>query len=523
MRAIPAFILGALALLLAGLPYVAGYITAPRGATFLGALNNLGDVGQYLAAIRQGMEGHLLYTNQYTSLRVSPVLMYPLYTAAGFLLQPIRLAPVAAYHLLHVLAVLALLAALWRCCSAFLPARRVAAFALALFGGGLYLPVLLVSGLIHLPFAPVALTAPELSAFAALLLSPHGALGLAAEVWALTGYLLWRRDGHLRHLGGLALGGLALGLCYPFGLPVLLAVVGVDAASYWLPLGSPAGSRLRAVPAGLFPVALALLPALGVALYYEVLFHHDPLWGASNMLRLPPPGLALLLAAFGPLLALGLGPALWSRALRRSLLSSPAGRLALIWAAVNGLLLLAPLPQSERLLNGWTVPLALLAAVALGSARRPRTTRRVVVALSLSNVMMALLYLSLTLTGRNAAYYAPAPETAAVTWLAAHTGPADVVMASAGSGNLIVSAARCRVVSGQNFETFNWAAAQRDVLAFYAPHTPAAARRSIVYRYGVTFVLVGPYERALGDFVPAKGYRLAYAYGPVRIFAVEGV
>jgi hypothetical protein len=283
-----------------------------------------------------------------------------------------------------------------------------------------------------------------------------------------------------------------------------------------------AGAR-RAVPAGLVPVALALLPALGVALYYEALFHHDPLWGASNMLRLPPPGLALLLAAFGPLIALGLGPALFSPARRRSLLSSPAGGLALTWAIVNGLLLLAPLPQSERLLNGWTVPLALLTATALGSVRRPRTTRRVVVALSLSNVMMALLYLSLTLTGRNAAYYAPASETAAVRWLAAHTGPGDVVMASAGSGNLIVSAARCRVVSGQNFETFNWASVQRDVLAYYAPRTPDMARRSILRRYGVTFVLAGPYERALGRFIPAKGYRPVYAYGPVRIFAVEAV
>ena len=79
------------------------------------------------------MEGHLLYTNQYTSLRVSSVLMYPLYTAAGLLLRPTHLPPVAAYHLLHLLAALALLAALWRCCGALLPARRVTAFALAVF------------------------------------------------------------------------------------------------------------------------------------------------------------------------------------------------------------------------------------------------------------------------------------------------------------------------------------------------------------------------------------------------------
>src|SRR5919202_5168539 len=64
------YVLAAVALALAVLPYAAGYLAAPRGMIFLGALNNLGDTGQYLAALRQGTEGHLLYVNQYTSLRV---------------------------------------------------------------------------------------------------------------------------------------------------------------------------------------------------------------------------------------------------------------------------------------------------------------------------------------------------------------------------------------------------------------------------------------------------------------------
>jgi len=68
--------LTALAIVLAALPYIAGFLFAPHGAVFLGALNNLGDTGQYLAALRQGAAGHLLYANQYTSLRAAPILMY---------------------------------------------------------------------------------------------------------------------------------------------------------------------------------------------------------------------------------------------------------------------------------------------------------------------------------------------------------------------------------------------------------------------------------------------------------------
>jgi len=228
-----AFLLSAVALLLAALPYIAGFAAAPRGTVFLGALNNVGDTGQYLAAIRQGMDAagvsRLLYIDQYSSLRVVPVLMYPFYTVAGVVFSPFHPSVMAVYQLLHVLAAVALLGALWRFCRAVSPGGSpVLAYALALFGGGLYAPALLLSGVVRLPIAPVALTAPELSLFATLLISPHGAAGLAAQLWALAGYLRWRRHGRVRDLAALALGGLALGLCYPFGIVVLVAVVAVD-------------------------------------------------------------------------------------------------------------------------------------------------------------------------------------------------------------------------------------------------------------------------------------------------------
>jgi hypothetical protein len=374
-----------------------------------------------------------------------------------------------------------------------------------------------------------------------LLNSPHGTLGLAAELWALAGYVLWRRGETREGLSALGIGGLALGLCYPFGLVVLLAIVAVHVL---LCLGWERRSLLA-----LLAPALALLPAAGIALYYALLFHSDPLWGGSNMLRLPSPSLAVLLAAYGPLLALAIPAALHylqtaqpqfirvGRPRHRGQetpqggVSGPsansyepqtqAGGLLLTWAVVNGLLVLAPLPQSERLLNGWSVALALLAAMAL---RRLSNVgrRRWVLGLCCSNVALALLYLTVTLHGSNATYYAPRSEMAAVDWLARHTNGNDVVMASAGSGNLIVSAAPCRVVVGQNFETFHWAAAQRDVQRYYSATTASSERAAILRRQKVTLVLAGPYEHSLGRYTPAgRGYRLLYHVGPVRIVAVE--
>ncbi len=628
----PPKLLSVAVLVLCALPYAAGFLAAPRGSVFPGALNNLGDTGQYLAAIRQGAEGHLLYVNRYTSTTVAPALIYPLYTAAGLLAAPLRLSPLVIYLALHAVAPLALLVALWRLCRVAVPAQPQLAFAVALLGGGLYFPVLLLSGMMSLPFAPAVLTAPELSLFATLLISPHGALGLAAELWAFASYMLWRRHGLARHLTHLAVAGLALGLCYPFGVAVLLAVVGVDAAlRYILPdrrlpatkvvWQEPATQVAQGIDAPQDTsvsvlchatkvagrtydsrLILALLPTLGLALYYAALFHAPP-WGASNMVHLPPPDIAVLAAAFGPLLLAALpavmttpatarpdrhvrrrgglvrmvawqttptavgggtgwleagapsgydadttvrletgGPGSHERvsvsvphptavgphfAMRpqpqapvRSQAPGPA-RVIVVWAVVNPLLLLLPLPQAGRLVSGWSVALALLAAVTLGGMR-PVAVRRLVAALALSNVTLALLYLAMTWRAANPAYYAPTDETAAVQWLAAHAGPTDVVMASAGSGNLVVSMARCRVVVGQNFETFDWARAQRDARDFYDPMTAPVSRAAIVRRQHVTLVMAGPYERALGGFNPGgPGYRLVYAGGTVRVYAVR--
>jgi len=311
---------------------------------------------------------------------------------------------------------------------------------------------------------------------------------------------------------------------------VLLPVVGVDSLLAFFgerrrpPSGAEAifGERRRPPSgAGVILPALALLPAFGLALYYAALFRYDPHWGASGMLRLPPPSVPVLAAAFGPLVALAL-PIVWRQARRRSPGGTSGLRLMAVWAIVTPLLLLLPVPQGERLLSGWSVALALLGAASLGrlGARR---ARRYVLLLSFSNVMLALLYLAVALGGSNRAYYAPAGEAAAVRWLASHTGPDDVVIASAGSGNLIVAAAPCRVVVGQNFETIGLGQAQRDVARFYDPATGGRERAAIVRRQRVTLALAGPYERALGGFVPyGRGYRQVYSdrAGTIRVFAV---
>ena len=198
------------------------------------------------------------------------------------------------------------------------------------------------------------------------------------------------------------------------------------------------------------------------------------------------------------------------------------GRLTLTWAVVNGLLLLAPLPQSERLLNGWTVPLALLSRRRWApSSPAHDAPRRGALALQRHD---ALLYLSLTLTGRTPPTMAPASETAAVTWLAAHTGPGDVVMASAGqreSDRLGGALPRRQRPELRDFQLGQGPARCSSVLcaAHHCRGTPVHRAPLPASRSSSEYLRAGAGALHARD----KGYRPVYTYGPVRIFAVEGI
>ncbi len=525
----PAFGLAVAVLAFCIAPYAVAYLTIPPGFVFAGAFNNLGDTGQYLAALRQGGQGQVLYTNQYTSLTVAPVLIYPLYTVWGLAFSPLRLPAIVLYHLLHLVSVVALLAALWAFCVATVPGRPRRSFIAALCAGGLYLPVLLLSGVVILPFAPAALTAPEFTPLTMALNSPHGALGLAALLTAFSAYLTLASSDALpavrrRAPFVLAASGVLLGLCYPFALVVLFAVIG---ATIVVRLVVSLRSKETARPASIegLRVAVALAPAFGLALYDAALFHGPP-WGASNMVRLPPPDLLVLVAAFGPLALLalrGVGKALSSKRRSPTVVRAPVSTLLVAWAVAVPLLALCPLPQTERLFSGWSIPLALLTIVGL-ERLGDRWARRIVLLLALSPLALPLLYAASASGGKNAAYDVPADEVRTADWIALHAGPADVVMSSAGSGSSIVAAARSRVVVGQNFETFDWTRAQQDVARFYAAATSEHDRVAVLQRHQVSFVVYGPYESALDPHPlvvsPRDGLRLVHIQGAVRVYAV---
>jgi hypothetical protein len=126
-------------------------------------------------------------------------------------------------------------------------------------------------------------------------------------------------------------------------------------------------------------------------------------------------------------------------------------------------------------------------------------------------------------------YYTPTGVVRAAQWLGNHAGTNDVVLSSPGLGNLVPEYCSCRVLVGQNFESFDRVRRLAEVTRFYrAPNAEAALRvLTAMAERGdrVTLIVFSAYERELGRLapVPPKGYHILYRAQGVTILGRQTV
>ncbi len=381
----------------------------------------------------------------------------------------------------------------------------------ALFGGGLgWLALPWLSGNAGPPLADfwVAEAYPFLSALA----NAHFPWALAALVWLLTP----RR----RAWWGTVLVALALVLLSPFGWALATLVLGLEgllAAGEALPdegaVRTAAGLARRFVRTAAGRAALAV--ALGggpYALYLGWALHTDPvlrLWTAQNRTPLLPWwNLALAFSPALTLAGLGLAPA-WRRQ-----------RCLVLWAGVTLLFVLLPFGVQRRFLIGWYVPLVGLAV--LGLARFPWGRRATLAAWALS-LPTLLLFVPGALSAARThprGPYLPRDEAQAMHWLAQHTEPDALILASPATGPFIPALTGRRVLYGHPMETVNALKWRELTHGFFAGCLDVQEAHRLVEAEGVDWIYYGPAEQALGGFPLGVGVRQAARIGRVVIYRV---
>jgi len=472
-----------------------GFRQTPPGDSYHGFIMLSEDGSQYLAAIRQGAQGLLLFRDQFTTRPVPPIFMYPLYMWAGRLFAPLHLAPAIVFDILHVAAAIGLVAATWVFARTFAPRNARVAYAFTLFGASLtLLPIALSGGRSVLPY----LTG-DLGTMQALLFSPHECAGLAAQALCLVAY--HRLHGPRRATALLVSLGF-LGCTYPFTLPIMLAVLALD--TLWNAID------VRCLTPDALVILVVLAPLLSlIPAYYWIEFHTVPYWRESAFLRLPVSHSGVLQWTFGALTILAL-PRLWSR----------SARPLMLWVLVTIIFMVANVAQPARASAGLWLPLAVLAADTVGRLRAPSLRTGLVCCLSASGLLMPFFLSDVVAQNLRYPIFQSQQVDAVGRYLAAHANARDVVLADYEISNMLVGEAPVRIVAGHGFQTIDLGTAGPAQARY--PLTSAGERQAIERQYGVTYLVVARTERGLvADVARDRRYRQLYTNDGYCLYRVE--
>ncbi|RMF32921.1 MAG: hypothetical protein D6759_07635 [Chloroflexi bacterium] len=526
----------ALVLMWANLPYLVGYARSTPDLAFGGFFIFEQDGFSYLVKMRQGAtdgwEYRLAYTSEPFAQRGEVI--FTLYFALGKLERLVRVPAVVLYHAARLGADLLLLALLYRFITH--PRLREAEGPSAGEMAGAYGLILVSGGLGWLltlwnpRYVSLELVAPDAYLFSMLYGPPHVPLAMALLLafWlvlltGVEGGLAWRR---LLALNLLALGAV---LARPAYALVLYPLLGLWWLGGWLlsarsPADGPASGEVRrkARWPDLRPLLAALAPLPYLAYFYRAFQTNRAyrLWAAQN--PFVTPGVGDLLAGFGLLLL----PALLTLARERRRWRHPRWRLFLTWAVAGLFLAYAPVPVSRRLLAGWQVPLALLAVRTFARWHRRRPTRPLpylLTGLLLPSTFLVILGGTALVLQRPAELFQSADERAMLAWLADHGGGQDVVLSAWRTGNRLPAWTSVRVYVGHPIETLAFDEKEEAVRRFFDPTTPDRWRQEFLRRWQITYVVHGPFERALGGWSPedAPYLKPAFKQGEYTVYRVR--
>ncbi len=512
----------AIVMLLTTIPYLAGALAAGDGWTFGGFVFGVEDGYSYLAKMRLGACGDWLFTLRYTHEPHDGAPLFLPYLLLGKLTAlfvdsrsahlPSALA--ISFHAARIVCGVGLILLTYRFVAVFLhrPATRFAALLAVALGGGVGWLVAL-SGISDA--LPVDYYVPEGFSFLILFGLPHLAL---ARMGLLGGLLLLFRGleqpASLRYALAAGLCWIVMGLCVPFYLAVIYAVLGAWGLAAW--------ARTRRFPWALAwqggTAALVTLPLLGVTarafLTNEVL----GTWSAQNQLPSPAPGHYIL--AYG-LLAV---PAAVGtrRAWRRGSLPH---LLLVAWVIAALVLVYLPVNVQRRLLEGVIVPLGVLAVAGMRLSfphgRRWQRARACWLTALLCGTALLWLGALFTALQPDRPIFQPGAELRAMTALN-RIAPRDaVVLALKETGNVLPAWTDLKAYVGHGPETVDAERKEEIARQFFAGTLDPAAQRDLLAV--VDYVFFGLQEQSLAgaDWTPDLPLALSPEQtAPVLIYEV---
>jgi hypothetical protein len=527
-------------LIVTTLPYFYAYLTTPPDKQFMGIMLDVPDHAQYFSWMRELSTANLS-ANKLTPESNAPVFFNLLWWGMGRLGRFLNLGFAGMYQILRLGAgTLFLLLAYW-VCAWFLEERwmrRVAFLVISFTSGFGWVLILLKYTLMHGELLhPLDVFIAEGNTFLGILGYPHF---VAAALYIFIFYLVWRGQiqEKLRYAVAAGLAAQFLGWQHAYDLTLVYGILGGYTLLTFL---RDRRLPLYLIKCDLIVGTLSFLPAL----YSVVLTRADPLWKevlaqfanagvyTPNLLHLPILlGFAFLLALFtevrdNPFRLQGV---------------SDKDLFLRSWFWSNFLLIYIPTDFQIHMLNGWQVPIAILAVQGLflyikpgvekipssrtrslssGSIRRLLGIGLIVIILPTNLYLWAWRFVDLS--RHDYPYYLHKDEISALDWLDKNASPDSVVLSSLTIGQYIPAMTGTHAFLAHWAQTVDFYGKTDMVDEFFASGTSDARRQQILAQYRVSYVFYGPAEEALGGYQPdhSNYLELVFSAPMGKVYAVR--
>ncbi|MDD5309732.1 MAG: hypothetical protein PHU25_20640 [Deltaproteobacteria bacterium] len=488
---------GALLALATSLPYLIAWASAAPGEVFTGIAFNSTDTNQYLAWIRDGARGEVIFTNRYTPEPTPPAFFVPFFLVLGWISRLTGLPAVAVFHGARVLLVPALVRVVHWFSGLFLASTRdrFLATGLAVTMGGLGLPLhaLGVSFGDKLMEMPIDFWVPEAFVFQTLYTYPHLVLATALMLLAI---------GHAKQaLAASARRRVALSWASAFGLALVHPFDLVPVYAVMIAFGAMALARepvawkrivatLAIIGIASAPPAIAQLALLESSPGLEGFFaqNRQTVLGAAQFAL----GMGLPLLAAPVLLLFGLA----ARRGSSGAIAQPLAHLCLVLALV----FLSSFDLRRRFLMGIDVPLAIVLAWSLRACLDAlRANGRAAAGAAFAFILLCAPGSALKMAHDHetqlaadakprARYYHTGPQRDLYAFLGEKSTAADVTLTDPITGNELPAYADTRVFVGHWAYTRDYRDKVREWNALKDPASGAAMLGNLVTRHGITFV-----------------------------------
>ncbi len=527
-------------ILLTTAPYIYGWLVAPADYHYTG-LHSLtpGDIHVYYSYLEQVRQGHWLFSDLYTTEPQPYPMLNIFWLLLGLIAKIFRLSNIIAFQVARILLIPVLVFVLYFISAYFFRAKtwRTISFIFLVFASGW--------GAVASPFLegnvyqkgwynwPLDLWAPESNTLLTLLQSPHLILSTLFIIIALFLFFLSLEHRQLKYSFTAGLFCLALFAFHPFHIPTLLTIM----AGYLLYQFIKDKKITFAYLKHFLLICLLSSPAI---IYYLYLSFYDDLTRFRTLQNIClTPSLWVTLISFAPLF-LGAVFAIYN-IIRRRAWTNPTVFLV-IWLVVQFAFVYSPLPWQRRMLQGWQIPMTLLAVIGLNYLYA--YLRRILSPANFdfyirNKYLAVIVFITLLCPSQifnfvrefsiftNPQYieqlYISPDRFAGYQWLKDHLVATDKVLCDILNGNLIPGQTGQRVFVGHGVETLFFESKSTLTFWFFKTNDHDDLKQRFLRDNHLDYLFFSGTEDAIGDFIPAdKSYlRPVFHSGQTVIYQVD--